>query len=84
MVDHQHDDGPDHGDDEAVEVEAGDRRGTDQREQEAADDRADYAKNNVEQEALARFVDDLAADESGDETEQNPSNKRHHRLRSIR
>ena len=43
------------------------RRRADQREQEAADNRADDPKANIKQYTFAGAVNDLAADEAGDE-----------------
>src|SRR3954468_12581111 len=77
MVDDQHDDGTDHRHEHAVDVEAGHARRPELVEQKAADHRADDAEDDVEQQALALAVDDLAGDEAGDQTEHDPADDRH-------
>ena len=82
VVGEQDDDGADHGDDEAVDVEPGDGRAADERGKETADKGADDAEDDVEQQALAGLVDDLAADEPGESAEDEPTNDGHDELLS--
>src|SRR3954452_1207349 len=77
MVDDQHDDGADHRHEHAVDVEAGHAGRPELVEQEAADHRADDAEHDVEQQALALAVDNLAGDEAGDQPEHDPADDRH-------
>jgi hypothetical protein len=56
MVDDQHDNRANHGNKHAVEVEAGDPSGAELREQKAADNGADDAKDDVEDQALAGLI----------------------------
>jgi len=78
VIDHQHDNRSDHGDDHAVEIEAGDAACAHCSEDEAPDDRPDNAEDNVEKETLTRSVYDLASDEPRDKSQKNPSENRHH------
>src|ERR1700730_16882834 len=64
----EQDDRADDGDEEAVGVEPGDAGFPG-----VGEDRADDAQGDIEEEALARLVDDLAGDEAGDQTEDYPS-----------
>jgi hypothetical protein len=50
---------------------------TDQAEQKTADKRANDPERNVEEEALTGLVDDLAGDEAGDQSENDPSDNAH-------
>ena len=67
VIDHQDDDGANHCDHHAVEIEAGDAARADRSEDEAANNRADNAEHDVEEEALTGSVDDLARDEPGNQ-----------------
>ena len=78
MVDHQDDDSADYCHHHAVEIEAGDAAGSDGSEDEAANNRADDAEHDVEEEAFAGFVDDLAGDETGNQPQNDPPDDRHH------
>jgi len=68
MVNHQHDDRANDCDDHAVKVEAGNPARAESAEDEASDDRPDNTEDNIQEKPFARFVDDLAGDETGDET----------------
>ena len=72
MVDQQHDDRADDGDEQAVEVEAGYWGRAEEREQVAADNRADDAEHDVDDDAVAAALDDTAGDEAGDEAQDEP------------
>jgi len=61
MVDHQHNDCSDYGDNHAVKIEAGDPACTECVEDEASDNRACNTENNVDEKALPRFVTILLA-----------------------
>jgi hypothetical protein len=67
VVDHQYDYRSDDRDDHAVEVETGNLAGAGCAKDKASDDRPDNSEDNIEEKALARFVDDLARDETSDE-----------------
>src|SRR5689334_22780035 len=82
VVDDQDHNCPDHSDDHAVDVEAGDPRAAERREDEAPHDRSDDTEHDVHDHAFTALVHDLAGDESRDETENNPSEQRHNDLRS--
>src|SRR5258706_2669978 len=77
MVDPQHDDGADHGDEHAVEIEAGHANRAEGMEDEAADQRADDPEQDVDEEAGAAPVDDLARDPARDQAEYQPADDRH-------
>jgi hypothetical protein len=62
---------------ETVKVESGYARGSKDMEQPATGKSADNAQQDVEQNALASTVHDLAADEPGNQTENDPSQERH-------
>ena len=69
VVDHEHHDRADNRNQQAVEIESGDTAGAKEREQEASDDGPDDTKNEVEDKAFARLVDDPAGDEARNEAE---------------
>jgi hypothetical protein len=77
VIDYQHDNRTDDGHEHAVEIEPGYAHGSKEGEQKASDDCTDYAEHNVEDDALARLIDDPARDEASDETEDQPSYDRH-------
>ena len=74
MVDDEHDHRADDSNEDAVEVQTCNRSGAEGREQIATHDRPDDAEYEIENEPLTRFVDDLACDETGDETQNEPCN----------
>src|ERR1700736_5282185 len=76
----QDDDRADYRDEHAVEVEAGHSRLAEGGEEPAADDRADDAKQDVDEQPLAGLVDDLAGDEAGNQSEDDPGDDRHRAL----
>jgi hypothetical protein len=55
---------PDHSDDNAVDIDPGDRSGAEERKQEPADKRADNAQDDVNDHTLPGFVDDFAGNET--------------------
>jgi len=59
VVKHQHDDGSDNRHEHAVEVETSNASSANSGEDEASDNRSDYAENNVEKETLTGLVDEL-------------------------
>ena len=77
MVQPQHDDGADRGDDHAPNVETGDARCAEGGEQIAANHRPDDAEHDIKQQALARAHVNLAGDEARDQTQDNPGNDPH-------
>src|SRR5579872_12440 len=77
VIDHQEDDRTHYGDQEAVQVQAGDPRHTEGPEQPATEHRADDTEQDVPDEPFARLVDDLAGDEAGDETQNDPRYEGH-------
>jgi len=64
VVHNEDDDGAGDADQDAVEVEAGHTHPSELLEEPASDNCADDAENDVQQEALARLVDDLAGEEA--------------------
>src|SRR5690348_10964217 len=77
VVDDQEHDRANHGDPQAVEVESGHSGHAEPAEQPAADHGANDAEHDVQEKSFARFVDDLAGDESGDESENDPGDEGH-------
>jgi len=75
VINHKEDDRPDHGHQNAVEIDAGHARHAERLKEIAADNGADYTQNDVEQHTFARFVHDLARDESRNQAQDNPSNE---------
>ena len=69
---------------EAVEVESAYARGSKHAEQPATGKSAYNTQQDVEQYALASPIDNLAADESGNQTENDPGQKRHGLFRLAR
>ena len=69
VVKHQRDDGSDNRHEHAVEVETSNASSANSGEDEASDNRSDYAENDVEKETLTGLVDDLAAYKHGDQAE---------------
>ena len=74
MVDDQHDNRANHGNKHAVEVETGNPSGAELREQKAAYNGTDNAKDDVEDQTFAGLIHDLAGDEPGDQTQHQPPN----------
>jgi hypothetical protein len=77
IVDHQHHYRTDDRDDHAVNVQAGHAACTKQAEQKSTNERADNAQGDVQPEALAVLVDDLAPNESGNQPKYDPANDTH-------
>jgi hypothetical protein len=77
VINHQHDNRSDYGDNHAVEIEAGDAACAHGGEEKAPDDRPDNAEDNVEKEAFTRSVHDLTGDEPRDKPQYHPSEYRH-------
>jgi hypothetical protein len=77
VVDHQNDDCAEHRHDKAVDIETGDWRGSESREQKAADDGAHDSENDVEYDALASFIHNFAGNEASDKSKDDPSDNRH-------
>src|SRR5690242_9340307 len=73
----QHNHGADHGNHEAVEIEAADAGFAEALHDPAADDRADDAEYEVADQPLARLVHDLARDEARDDSQDQPSENAH-------
>src|SRR5579864_82689 len=57
---------------EAVDVDAGHAVGSEETEEPSSDDGTDDSQNDVEEETFPRLVDDLASDETGNQTQHNP------------
>ena len=77
MVHHQKCDGAHDGHQDAVKIQSSDSTGAEEIEQPSSSDGSDDSEHEVENEPLASLVNDLAADESGDQPQNNPSEKRH-------
>ena len=63
VIDQENHDGPDYSHKHAVEIEASNALRTELGEEEAPDEGADDAENDIQENALTRFVDDFACDE---------------------
>ena len=77
VIDDQQDYGADHCHEHAVNVETSDTRSSKLVEKEAPDNGTDNAEHDVENKALAFFIDDLAGDEARDQPENDPADNRH-------
>src|SRR5512135_1297340 len=77
MVYHQHDDRADGGHQDAVEVDAGGARVAELIEEPTAHDGADDAEEQVSDEPLTTSVDELATDETADDSDDDPGQDRH-------
>src|ERR1700730_797951 len=66
-----------HCDQDAVKIHPGNAVRPEHRKDVSANDSADDSEDYIEKHAFACFVDKLAADESSDQSEHNPSQKRH-------
>lgn len=72
MIEDQHDDCSDHGDQQAVQIQACNTGGSEEAKHKAADDCANDAQDDIHEDSLAMLVDDLAGKESGNESENDP------------
>lgn len=72
MIDNQQNHGADYRDEETVQVESAYATGAKNVKEPTAGEGADNTQQNVEQDALASPVDDFAADESCNQTENHP------------
>src|SRR5947209_1006349 len=79
VVDDEHHDRADDSDDHAVEIEAGHPGLAELLEEESADNCTQYAEDDVEYDALAGSIDDLAGDEARDKAQNDPSDDTHDR-----
>src|SRR5438105_1839327 len=77
VVQHQYDDGADHGDEHRIEIKAGDALSSEGAEYEAADQSADNAEHDVPNAAFAAFVDYHAGNKAGDQTKHDPAEDGH-------
>jgi hypothetical protein len=57
---------------EAVDIDAGHAVGSEETEKPSSDDGTDDPQDDIEEETFSRFVDDLASDETGNQTQHNP------------
>jgi len=73
VIDDQHDDSADNGDEHAPQVEAGDPRLAEPLKKPAADHTSDNPEQDVEEEALPPALYDLAGDEACDKSENDPA-----------
>jgi hypothetical protein len=90
VVHDQQNDGADDGDEDALDVEAGDARHrmhasdlSKRGEEPTSDHCANDAENDVQRDAFPSLVDDLAADETRDETKDDPSDYGHDVLLAL-
>jgi hypothetical protein len=77
VIDNEDHDRADNSDDKAVNIEARNPRSAKHIEEKAADDGANYAENDIEDEAFTTAIDNLAADKTGNEAQNEPSENRH-------
>jgi len=69
MVDDQANDRSEHGDEQAVKIETADPGMPEEAEEPTADNGADNAEQDVEEQTFAATIDQLAADEAGNQPE---------------
>src|ERR1700674_5837135 len=81
MVNHQEHHRSGNRDTNAVEIQARYACRAEHLKKPTADNRADYTQQNVEHNALAVVIDQVAGDEPGDQSKQNPSEERHNTSR---
>src|SRR5262249_51952351 len=77
VVDYEYHYRPNNGDHQAVKVEPGDRTLAKRRKDKPANHGSHDPEHDVEEEARALFVDDLAGDEARDQSKHNPGDNRH-------
>src|SRR5215469_16498870 len=77
VIEHEHDDRADDGDEHAPEIEPGDARAAQPGEDESPHDAADDAEHDIEDEPFALLVDDLAGDEAGNQSQYHPAENGH-------
>jgi hypothetical protein len=75
VVNHQEDNRTDNSDQQAVQIQSRDAGSAEGVEEPASSDSADDPQKDVEYEALALFIDNLAPDETGEQTKHNPRKK---------
>jgi hypothetical protein len=75
VVNNQKDHGTNHSDQQAIQVQACDSGGAEGIKEPASNDGADNPQNDIEDQALALFIDNLAPDETGEQTKHNPRKK---------
>jgi hypothetical protein len=75
VIQDQNDYGADYGNEHAIEVQPGHTALTHRIEEPTADKGSDDSENDVQNDALPGFVDQLTGDESRDESEDDPGNK---------
>jgi len=75
MVSDQEDYGTDHSDQQAVQVQSRYPGGAEGIEEPASREGADDTQNDIEDHALASFIDNLAPDETSKQTEHDPRKK---------
>ena len=77
MIQQQHDDGADDGDEHRDEIEVEHVEAGQLTEEKSADQRADEAERDVDEAALAAVVDDLRRNEARDQSENDPAQYGH-------
>src|SRR6267378_1155248 len=77
MINHEHHDRADDGNEHRIKIETGDPHASDAGKDETADAGADDAEHDVQNAAFALPIDDAAGDEAGDQAEQDPADKAH-------
>src|SRR2546428_10829990 len=83
MIEDQQDHCPDDRNEHAVKIETGDTGRAELREQKPSEHGTDDTEDDIEDETLAGLVDQLAGDEAGNQTENNPTDDRHDRYPSC-
>src|SRR4029453_15851964 len=77
VIDHEQHRSPHDRDEHAVEIEAGNAGRAERGEEIAAHDGADDAEYNIHQQSLPCSADELARDETRDQSQDNPGDNRH-------
>jgi hypothetical protein len=73
MIKNKYDDRSHDGDKHAINIEPGYTAGAERRENESSNERPDDTKDYIEKKSFPCLVDDFAADESGDQSEDDPT-----------
>jgi hypothetical protein len=77
VIDYKYDNGANDSDYQAVQIEASNATRANSGKDETANQRPDNSENDIEKEALALFVHDLAGDEPCNQPQYNPCYDRH-------
>lgn len=77
MINHQKNNSANDGDEQAVQIQAGDAGRSELLKEKASDKSPDDAENDVQKNTFSRFVDEFAPDETGKQAQNDPRKNRH-------